>query len=80
MLTMRRPSRDSQTLPPFFPSRSLSGIGVLPYYMRRLVHGEYPRVKDDFEKVSIYHTKATAGESGWEGREARVEHLDDGLT
>jgi len=38
----------------FFVDYSVSGIGALPYYLRRLMNGEYPRPKDDFERFTLY--------------------------
>ena len=55
------------SLPPTFPlppsrsSRSIAGIGALPYYLRRLMYGEYPRAKDDFEKMGKFQREWDAG-------------------
>ena len=39
---------------PRLSPRSIAGIGALPYYLRRLMYGEYPRAKDDFEKYEAF--------------------------
>jgi len=39
----------------------IAGIGALPYYLRRLMYGEYPRAKDDFEKFVVFQKSWDAG-------------------
>ena len=35
----------------------------MPYYLRRLMYGEYPRSKDDFEKYEAFQRKWDNGAS-----------------
>ena len=42
---------------------SVAGIGALPYYLRRLMYGEYPRSKDDFEKFVVFQKAWDRGAS-----------------
>ncbi len=65
--TLRPPHASARpTSLPLSP-RSVAGIGTLPYYVRRLTTGEYPRPKDDFEKF-VEFQRGWDAVSGGRGR------------